>query len=83
MTWYLDTAAAMAALGAAGLGWAGLVERNWYALRRFTVPVLPRGARPLRVLQISDLHLMPAQQQDPNATLEPDATLQPDSTSAP
>jgi predicted MPP superfamily phosphohydrolase len=52
----------VAALGAAGLGWAGLVERNWFTLRRFTVPVLPRGARPLRILQISDLHLMPAQQ---------------------
>jgi predicted MPP superfamily phosphohydrolase len=58
----LRTVGGVAALGAAGLGWAGLVERNWYALRRFTVPVLPRGARPLRILQISDLHLVPAQQ---------------------
>jgi uncharacterized protein len=58
----LRTVGGVTALGAAGLGWAGLVERNWFTLRRFTVPVLPRGARPLRILQISDLHLMPAQQ---------------------
>jgi predicted MPP superfamily phosphohydrolase len=58
----LRTLGGAAALGAAGLGWAGLVERNWFTLRRFTVPVLPRGARPLRILQISDLHLVPAQQ---------------------
>ena len=51
-----------AALGVAGLGWASLVERNWFALRRFTVPVLAPGSSPLRVLQISDLHLVPRQQ---------------------
>ncbi|WP_270887142.1 metallophosphoesterase [Pedococcus sp. 5OH_020] len=48
-------------LATAGVGYAGLVERNWYALRRFTVPILPRGSRTLRVLQISDLHLVPNQ----------------------
>ena len=51
-----------AALGVAGLGYASLVERNWFALRRFTVPVLAPGSRPVRVLQISDLHLVPRQQ---------------------
>jgi uncharacterized protein len=51
----------VAGLGVAGLAYGGLVERNWYALRRFTVPVLPVGAEPLRVLQISDLHLLPNQ----------------------
>jgi predicted MPP superfamily phosphohydrolase len=53
--------AAAAALGAVGLGYAGLIERNAFALRRFRVPVLPAGASPLRVLQVSDLHLVPRQ----------------------
>ena len=53
---------AAAAAGVAGVGYASLVERNWFALRRQSVPVLPRGARPLRVLHLTDLHLMPGQQ---------------------
>ncbi|WP_406829339.1 metallophosphoesterase [Pedococcus sp. KACC 23699] len=56
------TVGGAAALGVASLGWACLVERNWFALRRFTVPVLAPGSRPLRVLHISDLHLVPRQQ---------------------
>ncbi|GAB3073403.1 metallophosphoesterase [Pedococcus soli] len=62
MNTYLRTVGGVAALGVAGLGWASLVERNWFALRRFTVPVLAPGAQPLRVLQVSDLHLVPRQQ---------------------
>ena len=37
----------------------GLWEVDAYRLRRVYVPVLPRGARTIRVLQISDLHLTP------------------------
>ncbi len=49
-----------AATGAvAALGYAGIIERNWFALRRFDVPVLPPGTGPLRVLHISDTHLTP------------------------
>ncbi|NHN56823.1 metallophosphoesterase [Calidifontibacter sp. DB0510] len=48
--------------GAACLGWASLVERNWYAVRRATVPVLPAGADPVTVLHLSDLHLVPRQE---------------------
>jgi uncharacterized protein len=49
-----------AAAGAgAALGYAGVIERNWFALRRFEIPVLPPGTRPLRVLHISDAHLTP------------------------
>jgi len=47
--------------GAGVLGWASLVERNAFVLRRFEVPVLPEGAAPLRVLHLSDLHLLPRQ----------------------
>lgn len=57
----LKSLAGLVALGAGGIGYAGLVERNWYALREFSVPVLPPGTRSLRVLQISDLHLVPNQ----------------------
>ena len=52
----------LAAVGAAGVAYASLVERNLFTLRRFDVPVLPADARPLRVLQLSDLHLVPRQQ---------------------
>jgi len=54
-------ASVVGAVGAAGLAYAALVERNAYALRRVTVPVLPPGHRPLRVVHVSDLHLMPGQ----------------------
>ena len=58
----LARAASLAgAAGAVGLGYASLVERNAFVVRRFAVPVLPAGHRPLRVVHISDLHLMPGQ----------------------
>ena len=36
-----------------------MIERNWFALRRYELPVLPPGSEPLRVLHISDAHLTP------------------------
>jgi uncharacterized protein len=49
-----------AAGGAATFGYACVIERNWFALRQVSVPgALPEGARPLRLLHISDLHLTP------------------------
>lgn len=48
-----------AAAGAAAVGYATVIERNWFTLRQQDVPVLPAGAAPLRVLHISDLHLTP------------------------
>lgn len=54
-------ASVVGAAGVLGVGYAALVERNAFVLRRFTVPVLPAGHRPLRVLHLSDLHLMPGQ----------------------
>ena len=50
---------ATALAGAAGLGYAAVVERNWFVLRRYDVPLLPPGAAPLRILHISDAHLTP------------------------
>jgi uncharacterized protein len=49
----------VAAAGAAALGYAALIERNWFALRRLDIPVLPPGSPELRVLHISDVHLTP------------------------
>jgi len=48
-----------AVTAAAAAGYAAVIERNWFALRRYQVPVLPSGSRPLRVLHISDAHLTP------------------------
>lgn len=45
--------------GTAVLGYSAILERNWFALRRHEVPVLPPGSRPFRILHISDLHLTP------------------------
>lgn len=52
---------AVGALGAGTLAWGSLVERSLFALRTFTVPVLPAGAQPVRVLHVSDLHMAPWQ----------------------
>ena len=48
-----------AVAGGAAFGYASIIERNWFALRRFEIPVLPPDAEPLRVLHVSDVHLTP------------------------
>ena len=80
MNGILGTAAGVVALGVGGIGYASVVERNWFALRRFTVPVLAPGTPPLRILQISDLHLVPRQRRRIEwvrglASLEPDLVV--------
>ncbi len=55
-------AAAGAVAGAACVGWGAGVEREWYVLRHATAPALRPAARGvLRVLHVSDLHLLPGQ----------------------
>ncbi|CUR60635.1 Metallophosphoesterase [metagenome] len=54
------TLGAGAAVGAASLGYA-LWEAQQFTLRRVTVPLLPAGHSPLRVLHLSDIHLTPRQ----------------------
>jgi predicted MPP superfamily phosphohydrolase len=71
--------AALAA-AAAGLAYAGGYEVRSFRLRRVTVPVLAPGARPLRVLHITDLHLTPNQRRKRDwvrslAGLEPDFVI--------
>ena len=62
------------------LAYASLYEVNAYTLRRVEVPILPRGARPIRVLQVSDLHLTPKNRERIEwvsrlAGLEPDLVI--------
>ena len=55
-----------AVLGAAAVGvltWSTLIERRLFTVRRHTLPVLPEARTPIRVLQLSDLHLAPWQAQ--------------------
>jgi len=49
------------AIGFACLLYASLIERNWFALRTHHVPCLPAGARPIRILHLSDLHFRKGQ----------------------
>ncbi len=51
----------LAGAGAATLAYSSLIERNMFTLRRFDVPMLDLDDEPLRLLHISDLHLMPGQ----------------------
>ena len=52
---------ALVGAAATGLAYAHKVEPNLFRLRRFDVPVLPRGVRPVRILQVSDIHMVPGQ----------------------
>ena len=54
----LAAGAAAVGIGAAGAAW-GLAEASAYRVSRHTVPALPVGASPLRVLHLSDIHLLP------------------------
>ncbi len=57
----LGITAGITAVGAAGVAYAAGIEARSFRLRRVTVPVLPRGRRPLRVLQVSDIHMVSGQ----------------------
>ncbi len=48
-----------AVVGVAGVGYSSVIERNWFALREYEVPVLAPGVASLRILHISDAHLTP------------------------
>lgn len=70
----------IAAAGVAGVGYASVVELRWFRLRAADVPVLPPGQRPLRVLHLSDPHLVPGQRRKIEwirslASLKPDMVV--------
>ncbi len=67
-------------LGVAALGYAAGIEPRSWTLRRATIPVLPAGAPPLRILHLSDLHMTPRQRSKQRwvaglADLEPDLVV--------
>lgn len=71
--------AGTAFLGASTLGYA-YSETKRFTLRRQTIPVLPVGQSNLRVLHISDLHMVPGQHRKREwvqslVTLSPDAVV--------
>ena len=77
---HLATAAGILGVGALGALAYARVEAEAYTLRRFDVPVLPTGARPLRVLHLSDMHLTPSDTRRVEwvrglAALEPDLVV--------
>src|SRR5207237_4324161 len=61
----------------AGIGYASIVERNAFVLREITIPVLSPGSTPLRVLHISDIHMLPNQRRK-QAWLRELASWEPD-----
>ena len=80
MRWFTALPAVAVASGAAVTAYSSLYERTHWTLRRFDVPVLARGSAPLRVLQISDLHMTADQRSKQEwvaglAALEPDLVI--------
>lgn len=70
-------AGAAAGLAVAGYGFA---ETRRFRLRTYDVPVLPAGMRPVRVLQLTDIHMTPWQRRKQDwiadlADLEPDLVI--------
>ena len=68
------------AAAGAGLTAYAVWEARQYTLRRAEVPLLPRGARPIRVLHLSDIHMTPGQTRKQEwlaglATLRPDLVV--------
>jgi predicted MPP superfamily phosphohydrolase len=71
---------AVAAVGLGTLAWGTLIERNRFTVRREVVPVLEPGARPIRILHITDLHMAPWQRRKQEwvrnlRALEPDLVI--------
>ena len=49
------------AIGLLVFAWAALIERNLFKTKYDSLAVLPKGAKPIRVLHISDIHMAPWQ----------------------
>lgn len=72
--------AGAAAAGGTALAWGTLLEPRLFALRRYTLPILRPGSLPVRVLQVSDIHMVPGQRLKTDwirglAALEPDLVV--------
>ncbi len=71
---------AVGAVGAACAAWGIGIERYLFTVRQVSAPALPEGARPIRVLHISDAHMAPWQHRKQEwlaalASLEPDLVV--------
>ena len=73
----LAATAGLVAAGAGCLAYGTLYEANAFTLRRFEVPALAPGSAPIRVLHVSDLHIVTGQA-DKLAWLRSLAQLRPD-----
>ena len=74
----VPVAAALTGVALVGYGWG--YERKAFRLRRYDVPVLPKGAPSIRVLHVSDMHATPGQPWKVSwisalAALEPDLVV--------
>lgn len=72
--------AAVAGAGAACVAYGVLIEATAYRVRRHDVAILPPGAAPIRVLHVSDIHLLARQARKREflsglAGLEPDLVV--------
>ena len=70
----------LAAIVAAVLVWATLIERNAYVVRKESLRILPRDSKPIRVLHIGDIHMAPWQKRKQRwvsrlARLQPDLVI--------
>ncbi|GAA1942887.1 metallophosphoesterase [Nocardioides hwasunensis] len=76
----LRRTATLGAVAGAGLATYAAWEARQYTLRRVTVPLLPAGHAPLKVLHLSDIHMAPDQRAKQEwlrglAALEPDLVV--------
>lgn len=76
----LTALGAVGAVGVAAAVWGIGIERYLFTVRWHEIPVLPAGARPIRVLHLSDAHMAPWQKRKQRwiaalAELEPDLVV--------
>ncbi|MAP62614.1 MAG: metallophosphatase [Microbacterium sp.] len=76
----LTTLGVVGAAGAGAAAWGIGVERFLFTVRRHTLPLLPAGSTPVRVLHVSDAHMAPWQHRKQEwmaglAALEPDLVV--------
>jgi predicted MPP superfamily phosphohydrolase len=76
-TFLKNTAVLAAGSVLAGIGYASIIERNAFVVREVTMPVLSPGSSPLKVLHISDVHMLPKQRRK-QAWLRELARFEPD-----
>jgi predicted MPP superfamily phosphohydrolase len=76
-TFLKNTAVLAAGSVVAGIGYASIIERNAFVVREVTMPLLSPGSSPLKVLHVSDIHMLPKQRRK-QAWLRELARFEPD-----